>query len=376
MRELRFEGVGRLRWRDVAEPELAGGLDALVRPIAAARCDLDAAWMRSSVGRTLRIGAFLHQVDRPASGDLAGWPAFAPPFPVGHECVAEVISLGSEVRSVQVGQRVVVPFQIACGACGSCNDGFSSLCDTGPLPVTTYGFGPGARMHGGVIADLVHVPYADAMLVKLPEGVDPCAAASASDNLPDAYRSVAPLLRERPGGSVLVVGGLAASVGLYAAAVAKALGASEVHYADDDRARLEIAERLGVHALELRSGRWGRLLPLPARYALSVDARSDRHARGLELALRSLAPGGICTSVGIHFGDRTPIPLMQMYRDGLTLRTGITNSRSLIPAVLDLIASGALDPAPVATLVAPWEDADRAFLERTTKVIVSRSARA
>jgi threonine dehydrogenase-like Zn-dependent dehydrogenase len=63
---------------------------------------------------------------------------------------------------------------------------------------------------------------------------------------------------------------------------------------------------------------------------------------------------------------------MHMYRNGLTLRTGITNSRRLIPAVLDLIASGALDPAPVASLVAPWEDADRAFLEPTTKVIVSR----
>jgi alcohol dehydrogenase len=64
-----------------------------------------------------------------------------------------------------------------------------------------------------------------------------------------------------------------------------------------------------------------------------------------------------------------------MYVDGVTLRTGITNSRALIPQVLELLASKRLDPTPVATLVAAWDDAPRAFLERTTKVIVARPAR-
>ncbi|MEY4515084.1 MAG: hypothetical protein RLZZ450_7206, partial [Pseudomonadota bacterium] len=61
-----------------------------------------------------------------------------------------------------------------------------------------------------------------------------------------------------------------------------------------------------------------------------------------------------------------------LYVDGVTLRTGITNARALIPQVLALIADKRLDPTPVATLVAPWEDAHRAFLEPTTKVIVTR----
>jgi alcohol dehydrogenase len=63
-----------------------------------------------------------------------------------------------------------------------------------------------------------------------------------------------------------------------------------------------------------------------------------------------------------------------MYVDGVTLRTGITNARALIPQVLALIADKRLDPTPVATLVAPWEDAHRAFLEPTTKVIVTRAS--
>jgi alcohol dehydrogenase len=219
----------------------------------------------------------------------------------------------------------------------------------------------------------MRVPYADAMLVRLPDGVDPVAAASVSDNVSDGYRSVAAPLRDRPGASVLVVGGAAKSVGLYAAAVARALGADQVDYYDDDRERLAIAERLGAHAKPLpRRSLTGAYKALPQRYAISVDARSDAGGRGLELALRSLEPGGVCTALGIYVRARTGIPLMQMYMDGSTLRTGITNARTVIPNVLQLMADGRLDPAPVTTLLADWNDADRAFLEPTTKVIVKR----
>lgn len=373
MRQLIFEGVGRLKWHEVPEPQLRGPGEALVRPIAAARCDLDAVWMTRPLGAALRIGLALHQVDG-ATDAISGTPPYAAPFPVGHECVAEVLEVGADVKTVCVGQRVVVPFQIACGRCGPCGRDFTSRCTAGPLRVTTYGFGNGARLHGGVLSDVVRVPYADAMLVPLPAGVDPVAVASASDNLPDAFRSVAPPLEEHPGGSVLVVGGAASSVGLYAAATAKALGATQVDYVDTRRERLEIAERLGVRALEASRTWFGKYRALSTRYAVSVDACSDSGGRGLELAVRSLDTGGFCTSAGIYPRNRTPMPLMQMYRDGIGFRTGITNSRPLIPAVLDLVRRGVLNPAPVATLVAPWNDADRAFVERTTKVVVSRVA--
>jgi threonine dehydrogenase-like Zn-dependent dehydrogenase len=74
---------------------------------------------------------------------------------------------------------------------------------------------------GGALADLVRVPFADAMLVELPEGVSPTAVASASDNLPDAWRAVAPFLAESPGADVLVVGGWGRSIALYAVAIAQ-----------------------------------------------------------------------------------------------------------------------------------------------------------
>jgi alcohol dehydrogenase len=227
-----------------------------------------------------------------------------------------------------------------------------------------------------MLSDLLRVPYADAMLVALPAGVDPAAVASASDNLPDGLRSVAAPLAERPGAEVLVVGGAASSIGLYAAACAKALGASRVDYVDTSRDRLHIAERLGVNAIEASRRLFGSYSKLDRSYPISVDACSDARGLGLELALRSLEVGGFCTSVGIYPTKRTPLPLMQMYRDGIGFRTGITNSRPLIPQVLDLVAKGLLQPALVTTLVAPWEDADRAFLEKTTKVVVTRAGSA
>ena len=371
MRQLMFVKVGRLEWREVPEPTLQSPLDALVRPIAVARCDLDPVFMTTAAGAAMRVGLASHWVD-PIGQLITGTPPYAPPFAVGHECVAEVLAVAADVKQVQVGQRVVLPFQIACGHCGHCANGVTSRCSSGPLPITTYGFGPGARIHGGMLTDVVRVPYADAMLVPLPEGVDPVAAASASDNLPDAFRSVAPGLRERPGGSVLVVGGAAQSIGLYAVAIAKALGAGAVDYYDSDRERLTIAERLGARVLPA-ARRWGRnMVDLPRRYTLSVDACSDMRARGLELALRSLEPAGLCTSVGIYPMRRTPVPLLQMYVDGITLRTGISNARSTIPDVLALMAQGRLDPRPVTTRVANWQDASDAFLERTTKVVVTR----
>jgi alcohol dehydrogenase len=169
------------------------------------------------------------------------------------------------------------------------------------------------------------------------------------------------------------MGGKAQSVGLYAAAMARALGAGEVDYCDRDPVRLAIAERLGARAVEApRRSRSGTYGALPRKYLVGVDASSDLLGRGLELVLRSLSPGGLCTSVGIYPLQRTPVPLMQMYVDGLTLRTGITNARAIIPHVLALVAERRLDPSLVTTLRAPWADAPEALATVTTKVVITR----
>lgn len=133
MQQLYFDGPRVLVWREAAEPRIQQPTDALVRPLAVAVCDADAAAIRGKAERE-------------------------PARPFGHEFVGEVICVGDEVI-VPVGSRVVVSFKIACGECTRCLAGHS---------------------------DAVRVPYANHMLFPLPAHVDICDAASAGGNLADA----------------------------------------------------------------------------------------------------------------------------------------------------------------------------------------------
>ena len=132
----------------------------------------------------------------------------------------------------------------------------------------------------------------------MPAGLAPAAVASASDNISDAWRAVAPPLAEDPGAPVLVVGGAGpGSIGLYAAGLAVALGAESVLYVDADEGRRATAESLGAETLADRRLALG---PFP----ITVDASADPD--GLALALRSTAPDGTCTSTAIYFARARP----------------------------------------------------------------------
>src|SRR3954454_20134402 len=171
MRQLMFESPGVYAWREAPEPQVTAPQQAIVRPLAVACCDLDVAV---------------------AEGRLPMPPGHA----VGHEGVAEVVAVGEAVRDMRVGDRVVVPFQINCGTCGACRRGVTGSCASLPL-MAMYGMAPLAGLDGGgFMADLLLVPYADAMLVRLPDGVDPVAVASVSDNIPDGWRAVGPYRAE------------------------------------------------------------------------------------------------------------------------------------------------------------------------------------
>jgi alcohol dehydrogenase len=328
-----------LEWRDVAEPRLTSDGAALVRPVAVATCDLDA----------LIIG---------------GESPFAPPFPMGHECVAEVLDAGDAVSTLTAGQLVSVPFQISCGACGPCRRGRSGNCSEVPF-MSTYGFGPAVERWGGFLSELVSVPYAEHMLVPVPDGLAPAAVASASDNISDAWRAVGPQLREEPGAPVLVVGGAGpGSIGLYAAGLAVALGAERVVYVDADEARRAVASELGAETLAETPKRLG---PFP----ITVDASADPD--GLALALRSTAPDGSCTSATIYFGEQPSLPLLEMYTKVVTFRTGRAHAREAMPHVLDLAAAGKLHPELVTSRVVQWADAAPALLERDwVKLVIER----
>jgi alcohol dehydrogenase len=340
LQQLTFVKPGRVEWRDVPPPRLTSDLGALVRPVAVATCDLDAEI-------------------------IAGRSPFEGPFALGHEGVAEVIEIGDAVTSVRPGRRVVVPFQIACGQCASCLAGHTSNCTTVPR-ASTYGFGPQVHEYGGFLADCVHVPFADQMLVPLPDGVRPAQAASASDNLPDAWRAVAPRLQLRTGAEVLVVGGWGAgSIGLYAVGIAVALGAPRVVYVDGDCSRDAVARRLGATTVPRPWPR--RLGPFP----ITVSATSSQD--GLNLALRSTAPDGVCTSTGIFLGAPPTMPLLEMYEKVMTFYTGRAHARPHVPAVLELIQRGRLQPELVTTKRVSWSEAPQALLELGwTKLIFER----
>jgi alcohol dehydrogenase len=193
------------------------------------------------------------------------------------------------------------------------------------------------------------------------------AAASAPDNVADGWRAVGPPLRERPGATVLVVGGLAQSVGIYAAGCAVALGAGRVVYLDDHPDRRERATALGATCEPLALGE-GRTPD--AQFDVVVEAAGDADA--LAFAVRSTAPNGVLTSVSIHLGDTTPVPLRRAYYKGLTFHTGRVHSRAALPEVLACMGSAALHPERVTHRVASFEDAPDAMTDPGPKVVFSR----
>lgn len=341
MPALTYQGPDDLRWTPTPVPRLDSDDSALVRPVCVATCDLD---------------------DYIVSGDSP----FEAPFSLGHEGVAEVVEVGDRVRSFSVGDLVIVPFQVSCGTCAPCRQGRTANCASVPM-ASTYGFGFEAARWGGFLSDLVAVPYADHMLVALPAGISPEAAAGTSDNISDGFRTVS-MLRDRwPGAPVLVVGGAGVgSIGLYAVGSAMSLGAERVLYIDPDSHRRDVAERFGAQTMSEVPDRLEELFPI------TVD--SSANPRGLELALRSTAPDGTCTSTGIYFDEieQPTFPLLEMYVRNVTFFTGRPHVRGVIDQVTEQIGAG-FDPTVVTTRVVDWADAPDALVAHDyTKLLFRR----
>ena len=340
MRALVFRGPMALAWEEVETPQLMEPRDALVRPIAVARCDLDPA---------IALG-------------LYPMPA---PFVMGHEMVGEVVAVGEAISNVRPGEKVIVPFQLSCMTCAPCLRGHTNACVNVPSG-TAFGLGPhGGIDLGGALAELVRVPWADVMLIPLPEGMDPVAAAGIPDNVSDGYRCVAAPLAERPGAPVLVVGGLAPSVGLYAVMAALALGAERVVYVDDDAARLELAAAAGAEVVNAKD-QWDSL-KLAERFPIVVDANVLDPGRNF--ALRSVEPCGVCTSVSGGASSRSNLPLQSMYLKGVRYEIGRVHACATARPVLDLVSSGALDPARIINKVVPFSEAVEGMILPVTKVV-------
>ncbi|MCA1840394.1 MAG: zinc-binding dehydrogenase [Actinomycetota bacterium] len=337
MQQLTFISAGNLEWHESDDPTLGGPKQALVRPTAVAMCDLDIAAIQG----------------------LAPIPG---PFALGHEFTATVIEVGDEVIRVRPGDEVICSFQISCGICVRCLRGDTGNC-TEVNPGAMYGLGQvGGEHWGGAMADIVLVPFADAMLFAVSASISAPTLASSSDNIVDGYRTVAPSLAKHPGADVLIVAGGARSIPLYTVQIARALGAGRIDYIDHDVARLDLAEKFGARPIEGPPGKKA------GSYQVTVDASATED--GLRCAIRSTEPGGTCTSIGIYYSD-VEMPLLHMYSKGITFITGRPDSVATLPEVIKLIETGRIDPDELQTTFA-WEDAIEALKDPPVKTIFVR----
>ncbi|MEU0790711.1 alcohol dehydrogenase catalytic domain-containing protein [Amycolatopsis sp. NPDC005961] len=328
MRSLVVTGPRGLEWQDRPAPGLSASGDALVRPIASSACDLD---------RRLMVS--------PAP--------FEAPFALGHEAVGEIVDLADDDSPLRIGQCVVVPWHISCGTCGNCRRDLPGACASVPR-LASYGTSAGG-LWGGLFDELVRVPWARYALTPLPPAVDPVLAASASDNLTDAFQAVRPTLDAQPGAAVLVVGGTA-SLGLLTVLSAVALGAGSVTYLDVDESRCAKAAAAGA-TVTLAAEYPDRL---DGAFDLVVDASAA--SAGFRCALLSTRPGGTCVIRSVYFGEPR-LPYFSLYGTGITLVVGPPHASPHVPDVLKLMDGGTLDPSPVLAGPFGYEDAVEVLLD-------------
>jgi alcohol dehydrogenase len=335
VRELLFIEPGRLEWDEAADPVLRGDREAIVAPVAASTCDLDQLIIR-------------------------GEAPFRGPFAIGHECVAEIVQLGEEVQGLEIGQLVVLAWHICCGECARCRTGLTAHCERVP-----YGamFGvPVAGEWGGLFSDLVRVPFAQAMLTPIPDGLDHRALASAGDNLALALECLSGHLVRRPGASVLILG--MGSVGLYATELAVALGAGRVLYVDRDAGCRELARALGANTAEQPPG--GR----DERFDLALDAAMEED--WLRAAAQLLEPEGTLECPCIYFKETVALPLFAMTIRGTHMHTGRGNAGAHIPQLLELSARGAIHPERITSEILDWDTAPQALADPSLKPVFVR----
>lgn len=340
MQQFTFLAAKQFEWREVPAPRIQDSGQAIVRPLAVTRCDLD-----------LYI----------ANGLV---PMRDEAFAFGHEIAGEVVEIGDDVSEFVPGDRVIVPFQINCGTCKNCQLGFTNSCNSVPA-YSAYGLAQSSGTEwGGGLSDYVLVPYADAMLVKIPDQLSLPVAAAISDNASDGYRTVAGPLKRRPAGDVLIVGGLAQSVGLFAVQAALALGAKRVVYSDFDVARLSRAKMLGAEALERQ---YHDDMPVDGQFSIVVDASNIPD--GLLYALKSTAASGHCTSVSAPGKKIDNVPLASMYMKGITFEISRAQARATMADVIKCACDGRIKHQDIISKTVPFGQAEEMIADPDIKVV-------
>lgn len=303
---------------------------------------------------------------------------------LGHEFMGEVVELGSAVDNLKIGDRVVVPFTIACGKCFFCKRNLWSACDnTNPnaqVAETLYGFsGSGlfgySHMMGGYAggqAEYVRVPFANVGPIKIPDGVEDEQVLFLSDIFPTGYMA-AENCNIQPGDTVAVWG--CGPVGQFAIKSAYLLGAERVIAIDDVPGRLRMAAEEGkaetvnfaehdvYDRLTEMTGGIGPDSCIDAvgleAHGTTIDALYDRAKTALNLgtdrlhalrqAIRVCRKGGTISVPGVYGGFLDKFPFGAAFSKGLTFKMGQTNVHNYLKPLLDLIESGKIDPSFVIT---------------------------
>jgi threonine dehydrogenase-like Zn-dependent dehydrogenase len=374
MKAVCWFGTEDVRVEQVPEPGILNPHDAIVRVTRAAICGSD-------------LHLYDGYIPTMQAGDI-----------LGHEAMGEVVEVGSAVRNLRIGDRVVIPFTISCSQCDYCTRGLYSLCDNsnpnawiperlyGHAPAGFYGYSHTFGGYAGGQAEYVRVPFADSGPLKVPAELRDDVVLFLSDVFPTGYQAVEQChLRE---GDVVAVWGCG-PVGQFALQSALLLGAERVIAIDRIPERLAMAEKHGkgrVQALnrdlmdvgeavhDLTGGRGpdacidavgleSHGAGLMVRYDLVKQALMLETDRGAALreAILLCGKGGTVSVPGVYGGLVDKFPVGAAFNKGLTLKLGQTHVQKYMPMLLEHIIRGDIDPSFVITHRLRLDDAPEGY---------------
>jgi threonine dehydrogenase-like Zn-dependent dehydrogenase len=372
MKALVWHGTNDVRVERVPDPKILNGRDAIIKITSTAIC-----------------GSDLHLLDgfipTMKEGDI-----------LGHEFMGEVVEVGRENTKLKVGDRVVVPFTIACGSCYFCQKQLWSLCDNSNpnawIVEKLYGYsGSGlfgySHMMGGYAggqAEYARVPFSDVGPIKIPDGVTDEQVLFLSDIFPTGYMA-AENCDIRPGDTIAIWG--CGPVGQFAIKGAYLLGAEKVIAIDSVAARLRMASEQGgadvinfenedvFERLKDMTGGMGPDACIDAvgleAHGATLDAYYDKvktatfmatdRPNALRQAIHCCRKGGVVSIPGVYGGFLDKIPFGAAFGKGLTFKMGQTHMMRYMKPLLDLVREGAIDPSFVITHRLPLDKAADAY---------------
>jgi alcohol dehydrogenase len=348
MKALVYHGPGRMAWEDTPKPGISAPTDAIVRVDATTICGTDLHIMK---------------------GDL---PATKDGRILGHEAVGTVESVGSAVKNVKPGDRVLVSCVSACGACRFCREGRFGQCLGGGGWILGY-------MIDGTQAEYVRVPFADTSTYPVPDGVADEDLLMLADILPTSYEVGVLNGHISPGDVVAVVG--AGPIGLSAMMTAQLFSPSHIVAIDLADTRLDAAKRFGADVV-VNSGRDD---PLKVVQKLTGGLGADVaiEAVGIpatfELATALIRPGGRVANIGVH-GKPATLHLETLWTRDVTITTGLVDTFST-PTLIRLLAGGQLNTSVFVTqrfalddMMAAYDTFGRAAETGALKVVLTAAA--